>query len=77
MIYIAFNYYSSIRRDLIKTAVIGIIMVAVTAASVVTAHAVSYDSSNGVSTGYPGVGGVKSRIMITSPYKCTGFYCWT
>ncbi|GBC72721.1 hypothetical protein HRbin04_00112 [archaeon HR04] len=56
------------REDLIKTAVISIIMAAVTAASVVTAHAVSYDSSNGVSTGYPGVGGAKGRIMITSPY---------
>ncbi len=53
------------KEDLIKVAVISIIMAVVSA---VTAHAVSYDSSNAVSIGYPGVGGVTGKISITSPY---------
>lgn len=36
-------------------------MTVVTAASVVTANAASYDSSNGVSTDYLGVGGAKGK----------------
>ncbi|MCS7141576.1 MAG: hypothetical protein NZ888_05265 [Candidatus Nitrosocaldus sp.] len=40
---------------------------AVVAGGMVTVHAVSYDSSNAVSTGSP-VGGAQGTISITSPY---------